>query len=370
MLELQTPGTSDVTAFTLQFSSCRVNLIDTPGFDDTYKTDLEVLKDVAFWLNQAYKAKVRLSGIIYLHRITDTRMTGSMRKNLRMFKKLCGMENLSSVVLATTMWENLKGEATGVSREEQLKSTPDFWKDMIDNGSHVFRHMNNQHSAMNIIEFILRQEKLAVLAIQKQMAVEGKSLEETAAGIELAGELRKQRELFERRLKESQEEMRQALEENDKQAAQELAEQQERFQRQIDDAEKARNNLKVSLEKLYEEKDQQFQQLQHTYKTERERLEQGHAQMRLELQVVSKEAEKAREKQAKMERQQRAMERQHRNMEIRMMNEQMVVGTFSQPVSGQGKKVASKREVAAVAGLSAGAGAGIGAVALVACTVM
>lgn len=38
-------------------------LIDTSGFNDTYRSDAEVLGDIVNWLNQAYIGKIPLTGI-------------------------------------------------------------------------------------------------------------------------------------------------------------------------------------------------------------------------------------------------------------------------------------------------------------------
>ena len=46
-----------------------------------------------------------LSGILYLHRITDNRMAGTPLKNLQVFQKLCGRDALGKVYLTTTMWD-------------------------------------------------------------------------------------------------------------------------------------------------------------------------------------------------------------------------------------------------------------------------
>ena len=73
-------------------------MIDTPGFDDTFKPDIEVLKTAATWLSEAYQKDLLLTGIIYLHRITDPKMGGTARKDLMMFKKLCGEDSFSNVV--------------------------------------------------------------------------------------------------------------------------------------------------------------------------------------------------------------------------------------------------------------------------------
>ena len=116
-----------------------VYLIDTPGFDDTNRSDNEVLCEIAAWLTRSYTAQIRLSGIIYLHRISDSRMQGSAKRNLLMFKKLCGPDALKQVTLATTMWDRVS-EVEGEARERELTSTPDFWGWMVGHGSRVCRH--------------------------------------------------------------------------------------------------------------------------------------------------------------------------------------------------------------------------------------
>jgi hypothetical protein len=77
-------------------------LVDTPGFDDSRTSDSEILRALAAWLTETYSANIRLTGILYLHRILDIRLGGSAMRNLRMFRKLVGEQNLASVVLATT----------------------------------------------------------------------------------------------------------------------------------------------------------------------------------------------------------------------------------------------------------------------------
>jgi hypothetical protein len=102
-----------------------VHLIDTPGFDDTNKNDAEVLKDIANWLNTTYQNETLLSGVLYLHRISDSRMQGSAKRNLLMFMQLCGPHCYQNVMLATTMWSILPDEATGEAREKELVEK--FW---------------------------------------------------------------------------------------------------------------------------------------------------------------------------------------------------------------------------------------------------
>ena len=129
----------------------KIYLVDTPGFDDTYRTDSEILREVALWLNKAHSEKLRLAGIIFLQRISDVRVGGSGIKNIRMFQKLCGDGPLASVVLATTMWDMATKDAA-IQREKELKEQPQLWKKMIDHGSVVFRHDKKEASALKIIK--------------------------------------------------------------------------------------------------------------------------------------------------------------------------------------------------------------------------
>ena len=67
-----------------------VTLVDTPGFDDNSRSDTEILKLIADWLQRSFDKNMLLSGVLYLYDITENRMGGSSMKNIKMFRKLCG----------------------------------------------------------------------------------------------------------------------------------------------------------------------------------------------------------------------------------------------------------------------------------------
>ncbi|TEB32291.1 hypothetical protein FA13DRAFT_1791091, partial [Coprinellus micaceus] len=52
----------------------KVVLVDTPGFDDTTKTDSDVLKLIAQFLTSSYQSGHKLTGLLFFHRISDFRM--------------------------------------------------------------------------------------------------------------------------------------------------------------------------------------------------------------------------------------------------------------------------------------------------------
>lgn len=97
----------------------RAHFIGTPGFDDTERSDVQALLDISHWLSGSFKDCTRLSGIIFIHRISDVRMTGSAVRNLVMFKKLCGERAFQSVALVTPMWSKVT-PYKGTRHKEEL----------------------------------------------------------------------------------------------------------------------------------------------------------------------------------------------------------------------------------------------------------
>lgn len=132
-----------------------------------------------------YDEGLLLSGIIYLHRVTDIRMEGPSLKNLRMMKKLCGENSLANVVLATTMWERVT-EEEGTRREEELKQK--FWKEMIAAGSTVRRILTGRADDARALVKSMLTNRPTSTQLQEELR-DGKTLIQTEAGLEIRGEL-------------------------------------------------------------------------------------------------------------------------------------------------------------------------------------
>ncbi|KAI8207019.1 hypothetical protein K4K52_002607 [Colletotrichum sp. SAR 10_76] len=249
--------TQVVSSYPVKYNeNTTVWLVDTPGFDDTSRSDTEVLREIATWLSNAYKDTKHLHGIIYLHRITDTRLGGSAMRNLFMFQKLCGQDALKNVILATTMWEDVK-EGLGNKREEELKNKTEFWGGMMNKGSAVLRHQNTQESALRLVEHFVEKppgEATTVLELQKEMVDLGRSLDQTGAGQEVDGGLAKQRESQKSHLETLQKDLEEARASNDSVMARMLEEERTRAQTQMADLVQQREDLKVNLERLWEAK--------------------------------------------------------------------------------------------------------------------
>lgn len=257
-LSSRRPETKDIGVHTFEQDGKRIHLIDTPGFDDTYKSDADVLKDLAYYLTKSYDRGIKLTGIIYLHPITHNRMTGTAFKNLRTFRKLCGTESMSAVVLVTTMWELVTPRSEGVKREQELRDEPDFWGTMQREGSTIVQHANTRESALAILATLVgRGRGTTVLDIQHEMVDLGRSLDDTEAGREVDREMRAQREVFERRLEDTKRELQEAVETSNQQHADEIMREQREFEDKLVAIQRGRDELRISMEKLIEERDKQ-----------------------------------------------------------------------------------------------------------------
>ncbi|PVF99834.1 hypothetical protein CPB86DRAFT_262403 [Serendipita vermifera] len=127
-----------------------VVLVDTPGFDSSTEPPVDTLTQIAEHLNKAYKKEIKIDTILYLHKISDNRMAGSVRESLKFFSTLCNQEEPPNVIFVTTMWGHVSDEI-GDRREEQLKNL--FWNDIITDDSQVKRFKDTYESALEILGY-------------------------------------------------------------------------------------------------------------------------------------------------------------------------------------------------------------------------
>ena len=143
------------------------------------RSDTEVLQEIADWASETYRNEQLLSGIIYLHPITHTRMEGSVLKNLRMFQSLCGQEALENVLLATSQWSR-ENWAEGEFRENRLRDR-EFWGGLIEKGATLQRFTGTRESGLELIHRLMSSKKKP-LHIQNQIVEHHMALLETDAG--------------------------------------------------------------------------------------------------------------------------------------------------------------------------------------------
>ncbi|KAG6856638.1 hypothetical protein H0H87_002228 [Tephrocybe sp. NHM501043] len=175
-------------------SGRNIVFVDTPGFDDTEKTDFQVLEQIADWLKETYsltldepaqltdfssryQAQVTLTGLLFFHRITDVRMRGTPLRNLTMFEALCGKDALENVVLTTTLWDEVDS-TIGITREGQLQK--EFWAPLMGEGCRTTRFSNTFQSAWDVINLFDINSPRPLL-VQREMVDEEKELKATSA---------------------------------------------------------------------------------------------------------------------------------------------------------------------------------------------
>ncbi|KAJ4269843.1 hypothetical protein NW762_001512 [Fusarium torreyae] len=283
-----------------------IYLIDTPGFDDTEKTDSDVLNEIAMWLSDSYQHEIRLHGIIYLHRISDVRMQGSAKKNLLTFRKLCGEDALKKVILASTMWDKTPLEEATV-REQELKDTPEFWGWMLEKGSSCHRYDNTAESARQIILSLANHEEPIATDLQKQLVDDKLTLDETSAGQELASEILKERERLYKELQLLEAEIKAAKEQHDRDTQEALQEERDRYTNMIQKAEKNTERLKSTMESLIAKRDQRVAEM----KEQIQELQAKNEEAFLHMKMKALELEREKARLQKQEPQQQQQQQQH-----------------------------------------------------------
>jgi hypothetical protein len=105
-------------------------------------------------------------------------MRGSARRQLELFKKLCGQESLKSVIFITTKWDDTPASKAESREQDLLKG---HLKEMVDSGARVERHDGTRESAQRIVRAVLEMVPTST-RIQQEMVDEGKDLKDTEAG--------------------------------------------------------------------------------------------------------------------------------------------------------------------------------------------
>jgi hypothetical protein len=82
----------------------KVEIVDTPGFDNPRLTDAEVLTQITDWLGANLG---RVTGVLYFHSILNVKVHRSAAQNFVMFRKLVGDDNMGNVGLISTKWDEL-----------------------------------------------------------------------------------------------------------------------------------------------------------------------------------------------------------------------------------------------------------------------
>ncbi|KAL4872762.1 hypothetical protein BDV12DRAFT_193106 [Aspergillus spectabilis] len=138
-----------------------VYLIDTPGFNDTWRSDTEILKEISFILSQIYRKGMKLAGALACVPVYH-----DLGVDPKWKAKPSG------------------GDDAGV----QIGCYRGVWGKLCEHGSQVKRWQGDVQSATSLIEDLVALNATGgfVIQIQRELVDEGEWLTETAAGKELS----------------------------------------------------------------------------------------------------------------------------------------------------------------------------------------
>ncbi|KAF8121217.1 hypothetical protein EV363DRAFT_1406554 [Boletus edulis] len=218
-----------------------VVLIDTPGFGDTTLADSDIWKIIAASFVTSYRAGIHFTGIIYMQRISDVKVSGSSQQSFRMFQELCGEETYPNVQV-------------GTSRDQELATKDIFFKPVLEKGAKMMRHDNTHESALGIIRNLVDKPRVT-LRIQRELGG-GVDIMQTSVYRqirELMLELVAQRQ---KKLDTLMEELAEAERDGDEETQEELQEEVESAKAELQDAQdktsKLANEYQVELQRIEE----------------------------------------------------------------------------------------------------------------------
>ena len=155
-------GSSEVQLYNTTLGGQECTFVDIPGFSDTERSESETVRYISKSLLQVPD----ITGILYLHRISDDRMLGSSVRHLRVFHALCGSSCMRNVLILTTHWDRTPREV-GETREKELYEH--FWNELIEDGASVMRFDTRTPQCAQFITTCLMRNQPLKLAIQEQM---------------------------------------------------------------------------------------------------------------------------------------------------------------------------------------------------------
>lgn len=132
-------GTNTFAMYPTIIDGQRYVLIDTPGFNDRNREDVEIFCEILDWF-VAMTPYCDLAGILYVYDILPNRSAGAAELNLEVLQALCGERFYKNIRIITTMWSdlNISGVIKARIRQGQLKD--DTWKELIAGGTEIHEY--------------------------------------------------------------------------------------------------------------------------------------------------------------------------------------------------------------------------------------
>jgi hypothetical protein len=211
------------------------------------------MNEIAIGLHILHEKQLCLRGVVYVQRITDTRMSGASRRSLEILEAICGTPASPNIVFVTTMWDKLgsDSEVVGTERTEELKRL--FLAKFIERGARVEPHTGTLESARGIINKMLCNQPME-LDIQREMEKQKLTLEKTTVGQLLKHDLQRLQREYDAELEEIEHQLLEAEQSGDSTMREMLTEDVARLKEQVAKVQISSNRLGYDVQQLGEMK--------------------------------------------------------------------------------------------------------------------
>ncbi|KAK0645441.1 hypothetical protein B0T16DRAFT_457474 [Cercophora newfieldiana] len=184
--------TTTCREYEVNLSGSAFMIIDTPGFDNSVRANLVVLRTIAEKLDETTKRKTNLkvNGVIYFHRITDLRLTGPAATQIEILEQICGKDFYPHVAFVTSMWNriNRKVDVSYDNLHKALGQKYSAWE---------FFQFTDGASAEKVLESLRgNAATTATLQLEKEVRASGSkasSVRKTKAGKRIEREMDRNR---------------------------------------------------------------------------------------------------------------------------------------------------------------------------------
>lgn len=175
--------TQKLQAARLTVDGREVELIDTPGFDDSGHNDGDTLFKMTDWLMSSYKSNMLLNGVIYMEPVSETRAGKSERERIALVRSIIGSQFMNQVVIGSSMWDT--GNRLCQRNEDNRVKDPALWGEMVGPDKATVKHFENTPaSTKDIIRHFMDASRFPAraLLLQTELANNSGVLKNTTAG--------------------------------------------------------------------------------------------------------------------------------------------------------------------------------------------
>ncbi|KAH0610156.1 uncharacterized protein H6S33_012702 [Morchella sextelata] len=174
--------TVEVTPYNCHVNDRSVILIDTPGFDDDVRDNIDILLAITSNLLRLALEGSQLHGVIFLHDISERRFSGSQKRTLSILRQMCGAGAMGNVIIGTTMWSSDKKKNEQEMREAHILK--EHWDGIH---STVRLPEDDFDAAAGIVTALLSVPRVYLL-VQDEMYKTGGELGKTTVGKMISAE--------------------------------------------------------------------------------------------------------------------------------------------------------------------------------------